>query len=786
MILGEAHAGVVSELVEWWEDVAESGVDSQAVLVPVPRRWGCTTVLSEFASAVASGTTLGRLVRIDGVQAPDGLGLQALWLGIQLLEQAQVRRGGLELLGVDRPFAAAQQGLGVAGLFVVPPVAAGLLVASTGVGAAGKLWDDTLAGRQGQLARAASAVARLSVSLPIAVIVDNADRLDPSLALVMIERLIERHNGQVLVVATASPESPLLAELTSRARYGLTQGRVQRVDVDPAMGYAARVKLAKQLRRSLPVGVAERIGQRTATLADVFDVAAVERLNELTGSGDEPNVLTVIDQIVDARVRRSAPSSAAVIVGWAGGIMHVRQVECALDAVNAGPLNCDEHLVLSGSLVRLVDPASHKIHAETETLSLAHRRVMADTLLYEAQLICDDVEFTVVDRVVAARAAHRVRTDVADKKRLLPLQAVLTGDLEQLGDFGAAVAIARAALRDTRGLPMGRHDQEARDNLEAAMIRLSTIAPRDSDDPLVQTAVSRAMAGGASVGLEGRVWAAVNLLSQSAGREAGLRLADTITGELQTRTLLGPAADGWRILLAFHVGRAGHPQLTQQLLAPLLTGSGPDDQSDTARQVLFAVSGPGAGTRLQILLLQAQLDATAEDAFEDRLRLHNTLGAAYARLGDYRHALTHARLEYPLRADRQGPDHPHTLTSRRDIAAWTGLCGDAREALRLSRELLPDRQRVLGPNHTDTLAARSDIANWTRECGDLREALRLFQELLPDLQRTLDRDHYYILNTRGSIAAMTGRCGDAREALRLSRELLPDLQRCSVPTTPKP
>jgi hypothetical protein len=29
-----------------------------------------------------------------------------------------------------------------------------------------------------------------------------------------------------------------------------------------------------------------------------------------------------------------------------------------------------------------------------------------------------------------------------------------------------------------------------------------------------------------------------------------------------------------------------------------------------------------------------------------------------------------------------GADHPHTLTTRNNIAAGTGQCGDAREALR--------------------------------------------------------------------------------------------------------
>ena len=79
-----------------------------------------------------------------------------------------------------------------------------------------------------------------------------------------------------------------------------------------------------------------------------------------------------------------------------------------------------------------------------------------------------------------------------------------------------------------------------------------------------------------------------------------------------------------------------------------------------------------------------------------------------------------------------GPDHPDTLTTRGNIAFWTGQCGDNREALRLFQALLPDHERVLGPDHPDTLTTRSNIAAWTGECGDAREALRLFQALLPD------------------------------------------------------
>ena len=64
-----------------------------------------------------------------------------------------------------------------------------------------------------------------------------------------------------------------------------------------------------------------------------------------------------------------------------------------------------------------------------------------------------------------------------------------------------------------------------------------------------------------------------------------------------------------------------------------------------------------------------------------------------------------------------GRDHPDTLTTRNNIAAWTGEVGDAREALRLFTELLPDMERVLGRDHPNTLQTRGKIARWTGEVG---------------------------------------------------------------------
>jgi len=59
--------------------------------------------------------------------------------------------------------------------------------------------------------------------------------------------------------------------------------------------------------------------------------------------------------------------------------------------------------------------------------------------------------------------------------------------------------------------------------------------------------------------------------------------------------------------------------------------------------------------------------------------------------------------------DALGPDHPDTLTTRGNIAHWTGQSGDAPGALELSKELLPDHERVLGPDHPDTLTTEAWI-----------------------------------------------------------------------------
>jgi hypothetical protein len=60
-------------------------------------------------------------------------------------------------------------------------------------------------------------------------------------------------------------------------------------------------------------------------------------------------------------------------------------------------------------------------------------------------------------------------------------------------------------------------------------------------------------------------------------------------------------------------------------------------------------------------------------------------------------------------SDDYGPEHPDTLSTRNQLAQWTGEAG-ARDQL---AAMLPIDERVLGVEHPDTLAVRANLAHWT-------------------------------------------------------------------------
>lgn len=789
------HAAVLNELVEWWQDLPRT--KSRVVLLPVPPGWGRTHLLDQLAKIVIDDESLSSVIPVHGVIS-DELGIQAEELRKQL-SRARVSRPldadepminlvaehkVAKFFGVDEPGGGIQLVLDIGGLFA-SPLAAGVavLLANLTVGGVAKLWDTSAAGQEGMVAKLARAIATMSASIPVLVTIDDADRLKLDLSVVLIENLIERVNGQVLVIAAVDPCGDLVSALTTRARYGPAAGHIGFPDVDPDMDYHARVSLAADLCPNLPDIATRRIARRTRTFAEVFAVAESDLLSEL----DRVTAIEEsVDRAIDAKISR-IPSALAVVLGWAGGVLHIRQAERAIYLIGGQHPGMDSDVVRFASLVRVADLASPRLAEQVGGLSIRERGRLAEVVLNAAVEIGEDAHASLVEKVVAWQAAHRKRVDLQDRMQVVGVQCQLVAGLERLGDRAAAYQVAREALAEYRASQSSQLWTPEHAYLSAALLRLAQISKFTNHDTLIDETITAATTGSPAVGLEARIWAAVDLLAQPEQRVRALELIDQINTELDHGNYQGAIGNRWRELLALHAGRAGYVTISQQLLAPILdTPELPADR-ETAKavlravNVLYEVDAATADIRLQVICLEAELEALQPMADSERLRLHYVLGADYDDLGDYPRALYHSKQELPLRERIRGIDHRSTLETRGRIAGRIGRCGRPTEALRLFVELLRDQQRVLGPNHPDTLLTRNNVAALTGESGQSAEALQLLISLLPDQERVLGPSDPYTLLTRYNIAAWTERCGRPAEALRLFQGLFPDQERVLGP-----
>jgi hypothetical protein len=270
-MLGERQKAAAAELAQWWDGLRLGGSGSHAILLAGPAGWGRSTVLDQFPEIIRADAPISLEVRINGRSLPAGPGLQAAALRDSLLG-AEVRRQAAALLcrsrlgGAPRLSARSLLLTGMTGTI-------SLLLAGLAAAAAGGVVDNCPASENGAAARAARVVAAVSASAPVLVVIDDADYLEPGLAVTMIENLIDHDDSRVLVVAAVDLGSDLAAALTTRARYGPTAGRVHRAGADPRMGYQSRAELAGELRPHLTAAQAQQLARRTRTFAEIFAAA---------------------------------------------------------------------------------------------------------------------------------------------------------------------------------------------------------------------------------------------------------------------------------------------------------------------------------------------------------------------------------------------------------------------------------------------------------------------------------------------------------------------------------
>jgi tetratricopeptide (TPR) repeat protein len=124
-----------------------------------------------------------------------------------------------------------------------------------------------------------------------------------------------------------------------------------------------------------------------------------------------------------------------------------------------------------------------------------------------------------------------------------------------------------------------------------------------------------------------------------------------------------------------------------------------------------------------------------------------------------------------------GDDHPHTLTTRHNLALAYRTVGRTTEAIDLYQQVLTDRRRVLGDDHPGTLNARHNLAAAYDTAGRTTEAIDLYQQVLTDRRRILGDDHPHTLTTRNNLAAAYHAAGRTTEAIDLFQRVLTDCRR---------
>ena len=132
----------------------------------------------------------------------------------------------------------------------------------------------------------------------------------------------------------------------------------------------------------------------------------------------------------------------------------------------------------------------------------------------------------------------------------------------------------------------------------------------------------------------------------------------------------------------------GLAQAWRQAAAAVVEAALPDDPRQPGTWPVFAA-----------LLPHAQAALTAGSGGMTRIASYLGYSGSFVAARDLSQKILDARVQV------LGPEHPDTLTARRNLARWTGEAGNAADARDQYAALLPIQERVLGPEHLHTLAA---------------------------------------------------------------------------------
>ena len=190
----------------------------------------------------------------------------------------------------------------------------------------------------------------------------------------------------------------------------------------------------------------------------------------------------------------------------------------------------------------------------------------------------------------------------------------------------------------------------------------------------------------------------------------------------------------------------------------------------------------------QLALALAESVALAADTLgpdhPHALGSRNNLANAYQDVGRLEEAITLHKQTLDARTRTLGPNHPDTLGSGDNLACAYREAGRLEEAITLHKQTLDARTHILGPNHPDTLDSRHNLAVAYRDAGRLDQAIELHQQTLKDTEGLLGPNHPHTLTSRNNLANVYRDAGRLDQAIELHQQTLKDTEGLLGPNHP--
>ena len=190
----------------------------------------------------------------------------------------------------------------------------------------------------------------------------------------------------------------------------------------------------------------------------------------------------------------------------------------------------------------------------------------------------------------------------------------------------------------------------------------------------------------------------------------------------------------------------------------------------------------------QLALALAESVALAADTLgpdhPHALGSRNNLANAYQDVGRLEEAITLHKQTLDARTRTLGPHHPDTLGSGDNLACAYREAGRLEEAITLHKQTLDARTHILGPHHPDTLDSRHNLAVAYRDAGRLDQAIELHQQTLKDTEGLLGPNHPHTLTSRNNLAVAYRDAGRLDQAIELHEQTLDDRTHILGPNHP--